>query len=128
MRLISALFTLLLIAMPAVAENRLVTLYLDGALVESEAVTLKEYAEVSLPSAIHDGCLRIKPLNGCVIERVDIFPAKPEPGFQREMAKMMERRDALSDRLKVLNAREAIFMAAAKSQSSKAPRKSKANP
>jgi hypothetical protein len=128
MRLISALFTLLLLAMPAVAENRLVTLYLDGALVESEAVALKEYAEVSLPSAIHDGSLRIKPLDGCVVERVDIFPAKPEPGFLREMAKMMERRDALSDRLKALNAREAIFMAAAKSQSSKAPRKSKANP
>jgi hypothetical protein len=128
MRLISALFTLLLIAMPASAENRLVTLYLDGALVESEAVALKEYAEVSLPSAIHDGSLRIKPLDGCVIERVDIFPAKPEPGFLREMAKMMERRDALSDRLKALDAREAIFMAAAKSQSSKAPRKSKANP
>jgi hypothetical protein len=128
MRLISALFTLLLLAMPAAAENRIVTLYLDGALVESEAVALKEYAEVSLPAAIHNGSLRIKPLDGSVIERVDIIPAKPDPGFLREMAKMIERREALSDRLKALDAREAIFMAAAKSQSSKVPRKSKNNP
>src|SRR5512137_1914890 len=128
MRLISALITLLLLAMPVEAATRLVTLYLDGALVESETLMLKEYAEISLPSAILDGSLRIKPLDGCVIERVDIIPAKPDPGLLREMTKLMERRDALSDRLKALDAREAIFMAAAKSQSSKAPRKSKTNP
>ena len=128
MRLILALFAVLLLAMPAGAANRLVTLYLDGARVESEMEVLKEYAEVSLPSSIHDGSLRIKPLDGCVIEWVDIVPAKPDSGILREMAKMMERRDALSDRLKALDARESIFMAAAKSQSAKAPRKTKTNP
>ncbi len=43
------------------------------------------------------------------------------------MAKLAYRRDALGDRLKALNAREAIFKSAAKSQSGKAPRKSKTN-
>lgn len=128
MRLLSALFALLLLAMPASAANRHVTLYLDGARVENETVAFKEYAEISLPPAAIDGSLRVKPLGDCVIERVEIIQAKPDPGFLREMAKLVERRDALSDRLKALDAREAIFMAAAKSQSSKAPRKSKANP
>jgi len=128
MRLILVLFTLFLLAIPAAAANRLVTLYLDGARVETETEILKEYAEISLPSTIHEGSLRIRPLDGCVIERVDIVPAKPDPGTLREMAKMMERRDALSDRLKALDAREAIFMGAAKAHSAKSPRKTKTNP
>jgi len=118
----------LLQAIPAAAADRLVTLYLDGARVESETGILKEYAEVSLPAAIHDGSLRIKPLDGCQIERVEIVPLKPDPGIQREMAKMKARSETLSDRLKALDARETIFLAAAKSQSAKAPRKSKTNP
>jgi hypothetical protein len=125
---LSALFTLLLLAMPAAAANRLVTLYLDGARVENETVVSKEYAEISLPSAVNDGSLRIRPLDDCVIERVEIIPAKPEPGFLREMAKLTERRDTLLDRLKALDARESIFLTAAKSQSAKAPRKTKTNP
>jgi hypothetical protein len=128
MRLLSALFIMLLLAMPATAANRLITLYLDGARVENEIAVIKEYAEVSLPSTANDGSLRIKPLDDCVIERVEIIKVKPEPGFLQEMVKLKERRDALSDRLKALDAREAIFIASAKSQSSKAPRKSKANP
>jgi hypothetical protein len=128
MRLISALFSLLLLAMPAAAANRAVTLYLDGARVENETVVTKEYAEVWLPSAVNERSLRIKPLDDCVIERVEIFPAKPDPGFLREMSKLTERRDALSDRLKALDARESIFLTAAKSQSAKAPRKTKSNP
>jgi len=127
MRLLLALLTLFLLAMPAYAANRLVTLYLDGARVENETEILKENAEISLPSAINDGSLRIKPLDGYVIERVDIVPARTDPGILREMAKISERRDALSDRLKALDARESIFMAAAKSQSAKAPRKTKTN-
>jgi len=123
-----ALIAVLLLAMPANAANMLVTLYLDGARVEIETGILKEYAEVSLPAAIHDGSLRIKPLDGCHIERVEIVPVKPDPGIQREMTMMTARSDALSDRLKALDARETIFLAAAKSQSAKAPRKSKTNP
>ena len=127
MRLLLALYTVFLLAMPANAATRLVTLYLDGARMENETEILKEYAEITLPSAINDGSLRIKPLDGYVIERVDIVPARPDPAILREMAKILERRGALSDRLKALDARESIFMAAAKSQSAKAPRKTKTN-
>jgi hypothetical protein len=74
------------------------------------------------------GSLRIKPLGGCVIERVEIVPAKSDPRRTREMAKLTERRDSLTDRLQALDAREAIFKVAAKSQSGKAPRKTKTNP
>jgi hypothetical protein len=44
------------------------------------------------------------------------------------MARLAERREALQDRLKALKTREEIFLAAAKVQSGKAPRKSKTNP
>jgi hypothetical protein len=128
MHLLYALIAVLLLAMPAAAANMLVTLYLDGARVDIETGVLKEFAEVSLPSAIHDGSLRIKPLDGCRIERVEIVPVKSDPGILRDVSKMTARRDALSDRLKALDARETIFLAAAKSQSAKAPRKSKTNP
>jgi hypothetical protein len=127
MRHILLLLALLLLAMPARAATMLVTLYLDGAHVENETEIPREYAEFLLPSSIHEGSLRIKPLDDVVIERVDLVPAKPDPVILREMAKLTERRDALSDRLKALDARESIFMAAAKSQSAKAPRKTKAN-
>jgi hypothetical protein len=128
MRLFSALCALLLLAAPAGATSRLITLYLDGARFEYEATTTKGFLEVSLPPSIQAGSLRIKPMGGCVIERVEIVPAKSDPKRTREMAKLTQRRDSLTDRLHALDAREAIFKVAAKSQSGKAPRKTKTNP
>ena len=128
MRIIPVLCAMLFLAVPAGAASRSVTLYLDGARVENEAATVKDYLEVVLPATMIDGSLRIKPLDGCTIERVEVVPAKPDPRFATEMAKLSERRDSLADRLKALDAREAIFKAAAKTQSGKAPRKTKANP
>lgn len=128
MRLFSALCALLLLAAPAGAAGRLITLYLDGARFEYEATTAKGFLEVSLPASMQAGSLRIKPVGGCVIERVEIVPARSDPRLTREMAKLTQRRDSLTDRLQALAAREAIFKVAAKSQSGKAPRKTKTNP
>jgi hypothetical protein len=128
MRIISVLCAVLFLALPAGAATRSVTLYLDGARVENETAVVKESLEISLPAAMNDGSLRIKPLDGCTIERVDVVQARPDPRLARETAKLAERRDSLADRLKALDAREAIFKAAAKTQSGKAPRRTKSNP
>jgi len=128
LRLISAIFAVLFLAAPAAAAGRNVTLYLDGARVENEVSTVNGLMEVALPAAMQAGSLRIKPLGGGLIDQVDIVPARPDPKSIREMAKLVERRDVLRDRLHSLEAKEAVFKAAAKSQSSKAPRKTKTNP
>ena len=128
MRLISAIITVLLLATTAVAAGRNVTLYLDGARFENEVSTVNGFMEVALPAAMQAGSLRIKPLGGGLIDQVEIVPARPNPKSIRETAKLVERRDALRDRLQALEAKETVFKAAAKSQSSKAPRKTKTNP
>ena len=48
--------------------------------------------------------------------------------LQKELDLLIEQQSRLEDRLQALDARESIFEAAAKSQSSKAPRKTKTNP
>jgi hypothetical protein len=114
--------------MPAGAASRKVTLYLDGARFENEVSTTKGLIEFSLPAAMQANSLRIRALDGGLIEQVLIIPARPDPKRIRETAKLMERRDALLDRLQALEAKESVFKAAAKSQSGKAPRKTKTNP
>jgi hypothetical protein len=116
-----------MLAVPALAAGNTVTLYLDGARVESEAVAAKGYAEVSLPAALLPGSLRVKPVAGA-IDRLEIAAVPLTPKRAKELATLTERRDQLEDRLKALATREEIFTAAAKSQSGKAPRKSKSNP
>jgi hypothetical protein len=127
MRLILALCAVFLLTVSADAASKSVTLYLDCARVENETVINKGCVEVLLPVAMKADSLRIKPLNGCTITHVEVIPAKRNRTQAREMAKLADRRDALEDRLKALDAREAIFKSAAKSQSGKAPRKSKTN-
>ncbi len=122
------LFLLLLPAIPAEAARKSVTLYLDGARIEESCATTGKSVEFPLPAAMLAGSLRIKPLAGNSIELVEVLPARPEAKRSREAARLTARREALADRLQALDAREAIFKAAAKSQSGKAPRKTKANP
>lgn len=128
MRLISAICIVLFLVMPAGAASRNVTLYLDGARLEQEFTTTKGLMEVPLPAAMQAGSLRINPLDGSLIDQVEIVPARPDPKRLRETAKLVERRDALMDRMQALEAKETVFKAAAKSQSGKAPRKTKTNP
>jgi hypothetical protein len=128
MRLILAICILLFLVMPAEAAGREVTIYLDGARFEQEFRTTRGLVEVSLPAAMQAGSLRIKPLDGSLIDQVEIVPARPDPKRLREIAKLVERKDALLDRLQALEAKESVFKAAAKVQSGKTPRKTKTNP
>jgi hypothetical protein len=127
MRLILALYAVILLTASADAASKSVTLYLDSACVENETAINNGCVEVLLPAAMKGDSLRIKPLNGCTIAHVDVTQAKRNPTHVKEMTKLVDRRDALEDRLKALDEREAIFKSAAKSQSGKVPRKSKTN-
>jgi hypothetical protein len=119
---------LLLLAVAPVAGARSVTVYLDGALVEDEATARKGYLELSLPAGMAAGSLRLKPAGEGRLRRVVVVPGKPDRKLERELAALNERRELVKDRLRALATREEIFKAAAKSQSGKAPRRSKTNP
>ena len=127
MRIPAVLCALLLIASPVAAAGKRITLYLDGARVESEAVAARGYLEVPLPAGMEAGSLRIRPLQGASLSRVEVAPARLERKPDKEFAVLTERKELLADRLKALEVREEIFRAAAKSQSGKAPRKTKTN-
>ena len=111
------------------AESRSVTFYKDGAVIELEATASKGAIEIPLPPGLINGSLRIRPFNGTSIQRVDIVSPLTDAGKgEKELEALIEQKNRLGDRLQALATREEIFTAAAKSQSGKAPRKTKANP
>lgn len=112
----------------AVAAPKSVTYYLDGARVEQEVAAAKGYVELRLPDNFAPGSLRVKPGPGGGVLRVEMVAPQQEPWRAGEIARLKERKAELLDRLAVLEKREEIFGQAAKSQSGKAPRKTKANP
>lgn len=130
MRPLTVLSALLLLAVasPASAAVKSCTCYLDGAVIEGEAAAVKGYMEIRLPASMKEGSFRIRPAGSAAIARVEVVPARPDPSVQKKIGALEERKRLLEDRLQALDAREEIFKAAAKSQSSKAPRKSKTNP
>jgi hypothetical protein len=107
---------------------RVLTLYLDGARVEQRETARKGYLEISLPPGATFDSLRIAPDKGVEIRRVVTLAQKPDKRVARELAQLAEREEQLSARLKALAVREEIYKAAAKSQSAKAPRRTKTNP
>jgi hypothetical protein len=128
MRIISALLVVIFTTVPSWGAGAAITLFLDGALVNNVITPAGEKILYPLPASFKEGSLRIKPLAGCQIDRVEIEPGKSDPLIAREIARLAERRGVLHDRLKALAIRESIFVSAAKSQSGKAPRKTKSNP
>jgi len=128
MRVFLAVLVLLSASAAYAAGSRSITYYLDGARVDEESVVTKGYAEIVLPAAALPESLRIRPIGGTSILRVDIQNARTNPKHEKELQALVERKRRLEDRLRALNVREGIFTAAAKSQSSKAPRKTKTNP
>lgn len=119
---------LVLLASTAMAAPREMTLYLDAAVVSYDVTAKKGLAELALPAAVREDSLRVKPLDGGSISRVTLVPARLPAKLKQEITTLDEQKNRLQDRLKALETREAIFTSAAKSQSSKAPRKSKTNP
>lgn len=118
---------LLLAPLPALAARHL-TLYLDGAQVEQPESARQGYVELVLPSGAVVESFRIKPASGVTISRVLTVPREPSRTTARELVALTEREELLHDRLKALSVREDIFKAAAKSQSAKAPRRTRTNP
>lgn len=113
----------------AQAAPRELTLFPDASLIEVEVAAKKGSAEFSFPLPIREGTLRVKPLDSSsTIGRVELFPFRTPDRLQKELDNLTEQKNRLEDRLKALDTREDIFAAAAKSQSSKAPRKTKSNP
>jgi len=111
----------------AFAESR-ITFYRDGTLHHVEATAAKGTAELPLADGLLEQTLKVFPAPGTTILGVDIRRSEPGNPAGRELETLTEQRRRLEDRLQALETREAIFTSAAKVQSGKAPRKSKANP
>lgn len=112
----------------ALATTRVITCFSDGAIVEIEATASRGRAEIPLQAGMIDNSLRIRPLGSARIRQVRVVPLRPDAAREREIKKLLERRSRLEDRIQALATREEIFTSAVKSQSSKAPRKTKNNP
>ncbi|NVN98232.1 MAG: DUF4140 domain-containing protein [Geobacteraceae bacterium] len=122
------LFAVSLAAPADLLAARAVTFYLDGARVEQRETASKGYLEIKVPPAADQESLRIAPAKGGEILRVVTSPVKPAISIEKELARLTDREELLKDRLKALSVREEIFKSAAKSQSAKAPKRTKTNP
>ncbi len=111
----------------AFAENK-ITFYRDGALHQVEAIAVKGVVDLSLEDGLLEQTLKVFPAPGTTILGVEIRKNEPGNASDNESETLTEQRRRLEDRLQALETREAIFTSAAKAQSGKAPRKSKANP
>ncbi len=112
----------------ALAGGRVVTWYLDGTRIEQELDVAGVAQEIGLPPSILPGSLRVRPVSGGRILRVEVVPVKPDRVAEKELARLDWHRDELQDRLRALEVKEEIFKATAKSQGSKAPRRTRTNP
>jgi hypothetical protein len=126
--LLPAVFFLMFTAVQAMASNRTVTCFLDGAKIEYESGYTNGCLEVSLPGGIIKDSLRIKPMGDTTIQRVEIHRIGTDHLKEKEIATLTERKNILADKIKALDARERIFTAAAKSQSGRALRRTRNNP
>lgn len=123
-----SLFLLFIATNTAMADSKNITFFSDGAIVEIENSASKGVVEINLPSGMLESSLRIRPVGNTIIKRVDLLPARVDAKRVKEIETLTEQKSKLEDRLKALETREEIFKAAAKSQSGKAPRKTKTNP
>lgn len=126
--ILSATFAVLIASLTDAYAGRVVTLYLDGAQIEQRETARKGYLEFNLPPTAQQDSLRITPGKGVDILRVVTAGLKPAKSVEKELVQLAEREELLHDRLKALSVREEIFRSAAKSQSAKAPRRTKSNP
>lgn len=127
LRILAPVLMVLLWSIPAFA-GRSASLYLDGAVIERDETARNGYLEFRLPASVRPESLRIRPVGSGRITRVQLAEREPDRKVARELTAMAERRELLQDRLKALAVREEIFRSAAKSQSAKAPRRTKTNP
>jgi hypothetical protein len=103
-----------------------VTFFRDGALHRIEAAATKGVVQMPLPADLFEQSLTVIPAPGTAILAVETV--KNAGPASSELDTLTEQRRRLDDRLQALETREAIFTSAAKTQSGKAPRKTKTNP
>lgn len=104
------------------------TYYLDGTLVQRDVAAVKGIINLPLASNMIEQTLTVVPALGTSILGVEIYKQDNTKTDHKTVEALAEKRLKLQDRLQALETREAIFTAAAKSQSGKAPRKTKSNP
>lgn len=114
-------------ANPAAAENK-ITFYRDGTLLQQDATAVKGVVELPLEEGLLENSLTIVPATGTAILGVEMQKTAAHNKSEKELEALFEQRRRFEDRLQALTTREEIYKAAAKSQSGKAPRKTKANP
>lgn len=127
MAAIASIGALIVTAGIARADNS-ITFYRDGAVIEREAVAIKGIVEIPLEAGLLESTLKVVPASGTTIQGVEVSAARRDAKTVKELETLTEQRQRLEDRLQALATREEIFKAAAKSQSGKAPRKTKNNP
>ena len=123
-----SIFLLFIATNTAMAAGKSITFFSDGAIVEIESSATKGIAEINLPGGMLENSLRIRPVGNTAIKQVELLPVRIDIKRAKEIETLTEQKSKLEDRLKALETREDIFKAAAKSQSGKAPRKTKTNP
>ncbi len=128
MKILVAAFLIVIWSFPALAFGEKQILFLDGARIELEMAARKGRIEVPLPTAMLPDSFRVKPLGSTTVLWVEVGPAGTDTKVAEQLTALAERREVLLDRVKSLDDREVIFKAAAKSQSSRALRKTKNNP
>lgn len=126
-RICTCLIIIAATASPVIAANTII-FYRDGALLQQEAVAVKGVVYLPLAADILENTLTVVPGVGTSIIGVETIRKEAVNGSDNEHEVLTEQRRKLEDRLQALDAREAIFTTAAKSQSGKAPRKTKTNP
>lgn len=119
---------ILVASVSTVQAGSSVTFYRDGAVFSRETSAVKGVAEVPIEPGFLEGTLKVTPAPGTNILGVEVNAARQDGKSGKELEVLSEQRQRLEDRLQALATREQIFKAAAKSQSGKAPRKTKANP
>ena len=126
-RLICCLCLIACTTAHASAANR-ITFFRDGALLRQEASAVKGVINIPLAAGFLEQTLTITPAPGTTISAVETSKSPLESASNKDLEILTEQRRRLEDRLQALETREAIFTSAAKSQSGKAPRKTKTNP
>ena len=121
-------FSLMLFSASSVFAANTVTFYRDGALFQQDAVATKGVVLLPLAADLLEQTLTVIPAPGTTILGVETVRKESGTASDKELEMLTEQRRRLEDRLQALDAREAIFTTAAKSQSGKAPRKTKSNP
>ncbi|OGU14701.1 MAG: hypothetical protein A2076_08315 [Geobacteraceae bacterium GWC2_53_11] len=128
MRLTLITFSLVVASAVSASAAHKVTFYRDGALHQQEAAALKGVIQVPLAADLLEQTLTVIPVPGTTILSVETQSSGAANPADKELETLAEQRRRLEDRLQALETRETIFTSAAKSQSGKAPRKTKANP